>query len=52
MLDDAKAQKADNVDKLERAVAKNLDRVQRAEAALAEARHSQTGQEAGSPSTQ
>ncbi|AOY88117.1 electron transport complex subunit RsxC [Marinobacter salinus] len=38
MLDDAKAQQADNVDKLERAVAKNHDRVKRAENALADAR--------------
>ncbi|OAN86772.1 electron transport complex subunit RsxC [Marinobacter sp. EhC06] len=38
MLDDAKAQQADNVEKLERAVAKNHDRVQRAEDALSEAR--------------
>jgi electron transport complex protein RnfC len=38
MLDDAKAQQADNVEKLERAVAKNHDRVKRAEEALAEAR--------------
>ena len=38
MLDDAKAQQADNVEKLERAVAKNHDRVQRAEEALSEAR--------------
>ncbi|RMJ02141.1 Electron transport complex protein RnfC [Marinobacter litoralis] len=38
MLDEAKAQQADNVDKLERAVAKNHDRVKRAKDALAEAR--------------
>ncbi|WP_298446776.1 electron transport complex subunit RsxC [uncultured Marinobacter sp.] len=38
MLGDAKAQQADNVDKLERAVAKNHDRVKRAEEALADAR--------------
>lgn len=38
MLDEAKAQSADNVDKLERAVAKNHDRVNRAEEALIEAR--------------
>lgn len=37
MLDDAKAQQADNVDKLERAVAKNHERVKRAEQALADA---------------
>ncbi|MEX2473988.1 electron transport complex subunit RsxC [Marinobacter sp.] len=37
MLEDAKAQQADNVDKLERAVAKNHERVKRAEQALAEA---------------
>ncbi|MBU2874435.1 electron transport complex subunit RsxC [Marinobacter salexigens] len=38
MLEDAKAQQADNVDKLERAVTKNHDRVKRAEEALADAR--------------
>lgn len=38
MLDETKAQQADNVEKLERAVAKNHDRVKRAEEALAEAR--------------
>jgi len=38
MLEDAKAQQADNLDKLERAVAKNHDRVKRAEDALTEAR--------------
>jgi electron transport complex protein RnfC len=38
MLEDAKTQQADNVGKLERAVAKNHDRVQRAEDALADAR--------------
>jgi len=38
MLEDAKAQQADNVEKLERAVTKNHDRVKRAEEALAEAR--------------
>lgn len=37
MLDDAKTQQADNVDKLERAVAKNHDRVVRARDALAQA---------------
>jgi len=37
MLEDAKAQQADNVDKLERAVAKNHERVKRAEQALADA---------------
>ena len=36
MLEDAKAQQADNVDKLERAVAKNHERVKRAEQALAD----------------
>jgi len=40
MLDDAKAENADNVEKLERAVTKNHDRVKRAEEALAEARRS------------
>lgn len=38
MLDDARAAGADNVEKLERAVAKNHDRVQRAGQALEEAR--------------
>ena len=38
MLDEAKAQQADNVDKLERAVAKNHDRVERAREALTDAR--------------
>ncbi|SHK59235.1 electron transport complex protein RnfC [Marinobacter antarcticus] len=38
MLEDAKTQQADNVGKLERAVAKNHDRVKRAEDALADAR--------------
>ncbi|GGC79711.1 electron transport complex subunit RsxC [Marinobacter halophilus] len=37
MLDEAKAQQADNVDKLERAVAKNHDRVERAREALTDA---------------
>lgn len=37
MLEDARAQQADNVEKLERAVAKNHDRVTRAEQALADA---------------
>ena len=37
MLEDARAQQADNVDKLERAVAKNHERVKRAEEALTEA---------------
>lgn len=48
MLDDAKAQQADNVEKLERAVAKNHDRVKRAEHALAEAR----GKLAARPTTE
>ncbi len=38
MLEDAKAQQADNIEKLERAVTKNHDRVKRAEEALADAR--------------
>ncbi|MBY6034893.1 electron transport complex subunit RsxC [Marinobacter daepoensis] len=38
MLDDARAQQAENVEKLERAVAKNHDRVQRARQALELAR--------------
>ena len=38
MLEEARAQQADNVEKLERAVAKNHDRVDRAREALAEAR--------------
>lgn len=38
MLEDAKNQQADNVEKLERAVAKNHDRAKRAEHALADAR--------------
>lgn len=38
MLDDARAENADNVEKLERAVTKNHDRVKRAEEALADAR--------------
>ncbi|MBE0485234.1 electron transport complex subunit RsxC [Marinobacter sp.] len=37
MLDEAKEQQADNLDKLERAVAKNHDRVERAREALTEA---------------
>lgn len=40
MLEDARAENADNVEKLERAVTKNHDRVKRAEEALAEARQS------------
>lgn len=38
MLDEARAQQAENVEKLERAVAKNHDRVQRARQALEQAR--------------
>jgi electron transport complex protein RnfC len=38
MLEEARAAGADNVEKLERAVTKNLDRVRRAEEALKEAR--------------
>jgi electron transport complex protein RnfC len=38
MLDEARSQQADNVEKLERAVAKNHDRVQRAQQALDQAR--------------
>ncbi len=38
MLDEARTANADNVDKLERAVAKNTERVKRAEEALEEAR--------------
>src|SRR5690554_5182861 len=38
MLEEARAQQADNVDKLERAVAKNHDRVERAQQALTDAR--------------
>lgn len=44
MLDEAKAQQADNVDKLERAVTKNHDRVERARTALADA-HKRAGTE-------
>jgi len=44
MLEDARAQQADNVEKLERAVTKNHDRVKRAEEALAEARKSLASQ--------
>ena len=44
MLEDAKAQQADNVEKLERAVTKNHDRVKRAEEALADARKTLTSQ--------
>ncbi|MBU2955156.1 electron transport complex subunit RsxC [Marinobacter sp. F3R08] len=51
MLDDAKAQQADNVEKLERAVAKNHDRVKRAEALLAEARDKAAARPSESRST-
>lgn len=44
MLDDARSTEADNVDKLERAVAKNLERVKRAEQALEDARKTVTEQ--------
>lgn len=37
MLEEARAQQADNAEKLERAVAKNQERVRRAEEALANA---------------
>lgn len=51
MLDDAKAENAANVEKLERAVTKNHDRVQRAEEALAEAQRIVNANEAQTTDT-
>lgn len=51
MLEDARAQQAENVEKLERAVAKNHDRVERAREALTQAR-GQTVTEPETPSSE